>query len=115
MSGKSPRANRRFGGGLLDGNHLTRKGALLLWDVLKIKNMSLRRLQIHDDYHDIQLEIDVYLDMNGTGWKTVLQLSFPASLWSHFMVQMNVLFDTGFMFLFLKERPDLNCFNNNVQ
>jgi Ran GTPase-activating protein (RanGAP) involved in mRNA processing and transport len=101
-------------GVFLDGNRLTRKGALLLRDVLKIKNMSLRRLQIHDEYHDIQLEIDVYLDMNGAGRKTVLQSSFPASLWSHFLVQRNVLFDADLMFLFLKERPDLSSFNNNA-
>jgi hypothetical protein len=94
-------------GVFLDGNRITRRGAFLLRDVLQTTNMRLKRLQIHDDYHDIQREIDVYLDMNGAGRKVVLQSSFPASLWSQFLVHKEVLWDADLMYLFLKERPEL--------
>jgi Ran GTPase-activating protein (RanGAP) involved in mRNA processing and transport len=94
-------------GVFLDGNRITRTGALILRDVLKTSNMRLKRLQIHDDYHDIQREMDVYLDMNGAGRKAVLQSSFPASLWSEFLVQKDGLCDTDMIYLFLKERPEL--------
>lgn len=93
-------------GVFLDGNRITKAGAEILRDVLKSSNMRLKRLQIHDDYHEIQREMDVYLDMNGAGRQTVLESSFPASLWSEFLVQKDDLCDTDMIYLFLRERPE---------
>jgi Ran GTPase-activating protein (RanGAP) involved in mRNA processing and transport len=97
----------------LDGNCITNEGAYLLRDLLRTWNMRLRRLQIHDNYHDVQREIDVYLDMNGAGRRTVLQARFPSSLWPQFLAQKEILSDPDLIYLFLKERPEL--FQRNFQ
>ena len=99
--------NKYLGGVFLDGNPITRKGAYLLRNVLQHYNMSLKRLQIHDDYHDIQREMDVYLDMNGVGRQTVLRRDFPLSLWSDFLIHKDISEDTDLVYQFLKERPDI--------
>jgi hypothetical protein len=99
--------NKFLGGVFLDGNPITRRGAYMLRNVLKHSNMSLKRLQIHDDYHDIQREMDVYLDMNGVGRKAVLQREFPVALWADFLVHKDISHDSDLVYLFLKERPDL--------
>ena len=99
--------NNCLEGVFLDGNEITREGALMLRDVLKTSNMRLKRLQIPDNYYDIQREMDVYLDMNGAGRRAVLQSQFPMSLWPEFLVQKDGLCDADMVYLFLRERPDL--------
>ena len=99
--------NDTLEGVFLDSNPITRNGALILRDVLKTSNMRLKRLQIPDEYQEVQQEMEVYLDMNGAGRKMVLQGTFPTSLWSQLLVQKDGIFDTDMIYLFLRERPDL--------
>ena len=94
-------------GVFLDGNRITRRGATLLCQVLKTSNARLQRLQIHDDYHDIQRELDVYLDLNGVGRKCVLKPTFSPVLWPIFLVQKEAVLDPDLIFLLVRERPDL--------
>lgn len=94
-------------GVFLDDNRITRRGATLLCQVLKTSNTHLQRLQIHDDYHDIQREMDVYLDLNGVGRKLVLKPTFPPALWPKFLVQKEAVLDPDLVFLLVRERPEL--------
>ena len=91
----------------LDGNRISNEGAKVFRDVLKTENMRITRLQLHDAYHDIQREIDVYLDMNGAGRQKALKASFPLPLWPRFLSHRDIVSDPDLVYLFLKERPEV--------
>ena len=55
----------------------------------------------------IRQEMQVYLDMNASGRRRVLQSGVPPALWSHFLQREEVLFDPSLIFLFHKENPQL--------
>ena len=91
----------------LDGNRISNEGAKAFRDVLKTENMTITRLQLHDAYHDIQREIDVYLDMNGAGRQKALRAGFPLTLWPRFLSHRDIISDPDLVYLFLKERPEV--------
>jgi Ran GTPase-activating protein (RanGAP) involved in mRNA processing and transport len=92
---------------LADGNPLSRQGAHTLCNVLRTSNTTMKRLQIHDEYHDVQREMDVYLDMNGAGRKCFILPSFPQCLLTDFFLHNDILSDPDLIYLFIRERPDL--------
>jgi Ran GTPase-activating protein (RanGAP) involved in mRNA processing and transport len=127
--------NTTLEGLFLEGNPIEIAGARALCETLKTSNMTLRRLAIgpigpvetqneamplddadsttiallhkNNDYRAIQQEIEVYLDMNASGRKRVLQSELPPALWSYFLQRDEITFDPSMMFLFHKEHPQL--------
>lgn len=90
---------------LSDGNE--REGARCLCNVLRTCNATMKRLEIHDKYHNIQREMEVYLDMNGAGRGRFILPNFPPSLLSDFLLRNDMLSDPDLIYLCVKERPDL--------
>ena len=99
--------NRTLEGVLLDRNPLTEQGAHVLLEAVKRHNCTLRRLQFRDEYHHIQRECDVYLDMNEVGREAVLSDNFQLSLWPSFLQKAVIAHDPDLIYLFLREKPEL--------
>jgi hypothetical protein len=103
--------NTSLVGLFLEQNPVGEMGAQALCRVLRSCNKSIKRLVIgspdKNEYRHIQSEMEVYLDMNVSGRRRILQSELPTPLWSHFLEQKDIVWNADMLYLFHKEHPNI--------